>query len=102
MTKMVYSALGDVISVTDPKGNITSSSYDLNRRVSAVITAFAYDPDGRVLETTRSAAGLTSTSKATYTRSGQPASATDANGNITRYSYDVVDRLSSVNDPLAE
>lgn len=34
----------------------------------------------------------------TYTPTGKPQTATDANGNATRFSYDAVDRLSTVTD----
>jgi uncharacterized protein RhaS with RHS repeats len=42
-----------------------------------------------VLQTAQSAAGtLLRTTAATYTLTGNTASATDANGNLTRYAYD--------------
>jgi YD repeat-containing protein len=39
------------------------------------------------------------TTSATYTPTGKVATATDANGNITRAAYDAVDRVASVTDP---
>jgi YD repeat-containing protein len=36
----------------------------------------------------------------TYTLTGNPASTTDANGNMTSYTYDVLDRLTNVADPM--
>ncbi|MGH8296753.1 MAG: hypothetical protein ACRETZ_14845 [Steroidobacteraceae bacterium] len=107
-TAMIYSPLGDVISLTDPNGNITTSTYDADRRLTQVsappapfplVTAFTYDPDGRLLATQKSANGtVLATTGATYTLTGKLASATDANGNVTRYAYDAVDRLAQVSD----
>jgi YD repeat-containing protein len=34
-TSFAYSATGDVISITDPRGNITTNSYDTARRLIA-------------------------------------------------------------------
>jgi RHS repeat-associated protein len=108
-----YSALGDVTSMTDPNGNVTTASYDADRRKTGMImpptssapgpltTALTYDSDGRLLQTRDSAAGIIlRTTSQTYTLTGQPATATDANGNVTHSAYDAVDRLSSVTDPL--
>ncbi len=106
---MGYDALGDVGSLTDPNGNVSQSTYDAARRLIAVtappaplalVTAYGYDPDGRLLQTRQSAAGaVLATTSATYTPSGRLASATDANGNVTRYAYDAADRLARVMDP---
>jgi RHS repeat-associated protein len=113
LTMMTYTAPGDIASVTDPNGHVTTSSYDADRRIvtattpgtsaapSGLVTSYSYDPDGHLLQTRQSAngAGLRTTG-ATYTLTGQPATATDANGNVTTYAYDAVDRLASVTDPL--
>jgi RHS repeat-associated protein len=108
---MTYNAVGDVASVTDPNGNVTTSTYDAARRPTTVtspatpaapkgvVTALSYDPDGRVVQTQQSASGVVlRTASATYTPTGKPATATDANGNMTRYGYDALDRLSKVTD----
>jgi len=97
--------------VTDPNGNVTTSRYDADRRRTAVtspgssaapaglVTSFAYDPDGRVIQTQQSASGSVLTTTAnTYTLTGQMASTTDANSNVTRYAYDAADRLLSMTD----
>jgi RHS repeat-associated protein len=113
LTQTTYSALGDPIAVTDPNGNITTSTYDAARRpvsVTAPGTSSApggltttnfYDQDGRILQVQQSVSGtaLRKTS-ATYTPTGQSATATDANGNVTSYTYDPVDRLAGVTDPM--
>ena len=112
-TAMGYSRLGDMISLTDPNLNVYASAYDADRRLMSSTmpgapgapggrtAAIAYDPDGRVLQTQISVGGaVQSTTFSTYTLAGEPATATDANGNVTRYAYDVVDRVASVTDPL--
>jgi RHS repeat-associated protein len=109
-TSLAYDAIGNAITLTDPKGNVTTSTYDANRRVtsttlpaapSVLVTTTAYDPDGRVVQVQQSSSGqvlrITST---TYTLTGKPATATDANGNVTTYTYDGDDRLSTVTDAV--
>ena len=111
-TSMTYSALGDVTSVTDPNGNVTTRTYDAKRQPltttlpgtsaapNGVVATLAYDPDGRVLSTAQSANGtVLRTTSTTYSLTGQPATATDPNGNITTYAYDAADRLASTTDP---
>ena len=39
------------------------------------------------------------TTSATWTASGKPATTTDANGNVTRLAYDLLDRLSTTSWP---
>ncbi|WP_434520138.1 RHS repeat-associated core domain-containing protein [Methylosinus sporium] len=109
-TRYAYDAVGNVTSVTDPNGNVTTTVYDRNRRPVGITgppapvslaTAFVYDADGRLLETSQSASGsVLRRASVVYTQTGQIATATDANGNITRYAYDTVDRLINVIDPL--
>ena len=63
--------------------------------------AFTYDPDGRLLQTIQSSGDTVLRTTATrYTLDGQPATTTDANGGVTQYAYDAVERLSSVTDPV--
>ncbi len=107
-TAMTYSALGDVVSLTDPNHNLTTSAYDADRRLTmvttppapaALVTAYSYDPDGRLLQTRQSADGaVLATTSSSYTLSGKLAAATDANGNLTGYAYDAADRLARVTD----
>lgn len=40
------------------------------------------------------------TTSTVYTRTGKPGTTTDANGNVTRYAYDLDDRLVSITDPV--
>ncbi len=39
---------------------------------------------------------------ATYTLTGEPATTTDANNNVTAFAYDVLDRLSSINQRIGQ
>jgi RHS repeat-associated protein len=105
LTTINYNAVGDAVSVTDPRGNVTTSSYDAARRVvtaavpNFLVTSFSYDADGRLVQTRQSTNGtvLRSTST-TYTLTGKPATVTDANGNRTSFTYDALDRLSTSRD----
>ena len=112
-TTSTYNARGDVISTTDPKGNVTTGTYDANRRQitktapptsaapAGLVTTNTYDADGRLLQAQQSANGtVLRTSSSTYTPSGKVATATDANGNVTRYAYDLLDRQSAVTDAM--
>ena len=62
----------------------------------------AYDPVGQLLQTSQSVAGAPLRQvSATYTRTGKISTTTDANGKgITRYAYDVNDRIASTTDPV--
>jgi YD repeat-containing protein len=52
LTTIGYSAVGDAISITDPRANTTTNAYDAARRrttttaPNGLITAYSYDPDG--------------------------------------------------------
>lgn len=102
-----YNARGDQTFITDSRGNVTGNSYDAARRLTATTapnglkTSLTYDANDQLIQTQQSAnnAVLRSTST-TYTLTGQPATATDANSNTTRFSYDSAVRLSSVTDAM--
>jgi RHS repeat-associated protein len=106
-----YDAVGNVISTTDPKGNVTTGAFDADRRPLTVTlpgagagiltTSRVYDANGQLLSSQQSANGaVLSSSSAAYTLTGKAATATDAKGNVTRFSYDAADRLSTVTDPI--
>ena len=113
MTLYGYNAWGDVVSLTDPNGNVTRSEYDAARRLVAttspgttaapagVATANSYDAEGRLLKVEQSSAGtVLRTTSATWTPTGKPETATDANGNVTRYAYDLLDRQITLIDAM--
>jgi RHS repeat-associated protein len=110
-TSFAYDSRGDPLTVTDPRGNVTTFTYDDKRRPlttttpptasAGLVTASTYDPDGRVVQVRQSSAGtILRTTSATYTPSGKTATATDANGNVTRFAYDLLDRLVSTFGPM--
>ncbi|MEN8795606.1 MAG: hypothetical protein ABF328_02740, partial [Akkermansiaceae bacterium] len=74
-----YDGVGNVLSVTDPRGVVTESVYDSANRVVQVIAA-----SGRAEE---------AVSSSEYDLNGNIIAATDANGNITRNHYDALNRL---------
>ncbi|MDA8248906.1 MAG: DUF6531 domain-containing protein [Rhodospirillales bacterium] len=108
--RFAYDAVGNVVATIDPRGNVTTSTYDADRRVTsttlpsaptALTTTTTYDPDGRVLRIQQSAAGtVLRTTSTTYTLAGKIATSTDANGNTTTYTYDADERLVSRTDPM--
>ena len=113
MTLYGYNAWGDVVSLTDPNGNVTRSEYDAARRLVAttspvttaapagVVTTNSYDAEGRLLRVEQSSAGtVLRTTSATWTPTGKPETATDANGNVTRYAYDLLDRQITLIDAM--
>lgn len=53
-----------------------------------------------MIQAQQSTGGVTlRTTSATYTGTGKPATASDVNGNVTRYAYDALDRLATLADP---
>ncbi|MEO6842566.1 MAG: RHS repeat-associated core domain-containing protein [Bradyrhizobium sp.] len=114
LTSFAYNAVGDVIAVTDPRTNVTTNAYDTERRLvsstspptssapNGLVTSLTYDPNGQLIQTQQFATSgtvLRGTST-TYTLTGKPAVAKDANGNPTTFAYDTVDRVSSVTDQM--
>jgi len=60
-----------------------------------------YEADNRPIQASSRRTGLSGAPPAPpYTPSGKAATATDANGNATRYSYDVLDRQATTVDAL--
>jgi len=109
-----YNSRGDVVSRTDPNGNVTRSQHDAGRRLvtttspgtsaapGGIVTTNSYDADNRLLQVQQSTAGGTvlRTTSATWTPTGKLATATDANGNVTRYVYDLLDRQVTLTDAM--
>ncbi|MBL8423938.1 MAG: RHS repeat protein, partial [Candidatus Accumulibacter phosphatis] len=59
------------------------------------------DADGGLLAVSRSNGATSQVTQIRYTRTGQTESVTDANGNTTRFTYDLNDRQSAVIAPPA-
>ena len=91
-TDYQYDALGNRTGVTDANGNATGLEYDFKGRVTRIIDAL-----GQATRIAYSEAGCPSCGAA---EGDKPASLTDANGNITFFSYDAVGRLVAETDPL--
>ncbi|CAN5129292.1 hypothetical protein BH10PSE6_BH10PSE6_20880 [soil metagenome] len=112
-TAFAYDSVGNAISMTDPRGGVTTNTWDADRQLlttslpgtpaapSGLVTANTYDANGQVLQVRQLAnAAVLTTASATYTLTGKTATTTDARGNVTRYAYDQLDRLVSVIDPM--
>ncbi|MEF9388526.1 RHS repeat-associated core domain-containing protein [Ralstonia solanacearum species complex bacterium KE056] len=123
-TQYAYDTVGNLTQITDPRGLVTTLTYDaLGRRTkvqgppatpggAAPTAVFTYDGQDRVrqvtdprsLVTTYTVDGLgnttqqqsadTGTTNATYDAVGNLTSRTDARGKTTSFSYDALDRLT--------
>ncbi len=120
VTSFGYDAIGDRISVIDPRGNATSTSYDAMRRPlvvrhhnggtgAALIAAERtnYNLLGQVtsVEAGTAFAGTSVSAWATqetrsYTPTGQVRTVANGAGNVTTSAYDGLDRVLSVTDPV--
>ncbi|MFE7545757.1 RHS repeat-associated core domain-containing protein [Streptomyces platensis] len=132
-TKYDYDAAGRLTSTTDTKGNTTRNAYDESGNLRTVtdvagkITTFTYDaanrltdvkdPAGHTVHTTYDAMGNVASrtdatgGKTTYTydKAGRPLTMTSPRGNVSgadaskytwRYGYDKVGNQATVTDPL--
>ncbi|MBD2168526.1 putative Ig domain-containing protein [Calothrix membranacea FACHB-236] len=95
----------NLISATDPLGNVTKFEYDdasqLIRRIDPQggITQFSYDALGRlIIETDQ----LGRTTTISYCACGSVSSITDPSGNVTSFEYDLSGNRTAVIDPLGQ
>ena len=123
-TQYAYDTVGNLTQITDPRGLVTTLTYDaLGRRTQvqgppaapgggAPVTVFNYDGQDRVRQvtdprslvtaytvdglgnTTRQQSPDTGTTSATYDVAGNLTRRTDARGKITRYRYDALNRMT--------
>ncbi|MEF3062984.1 RHS repeat domain-containing protein [Ralstonia solanacearum] len=123
-TQYAYDTVGNLTQITDPRGLVTTLTYDsLGRRTkvqgppatpggAAPTAVFTYDGQDRVRQvtdprslvtaytvdglgnTTQQQSPDSGTTNATYDAAGNLTSRTDARGKTTSFSYDVVDRLT--------
>ena len=103
ITQYSYDAKGDLASITDALGHVTTiSAYDANGRPltlqdpNGLITQLAYDLRGRLL--TRNTGGETTTYS--YDAVGQVLKITQADGSFAAFTYDAAHRLTQVSDNL--
>jgi len=97
-TSYTYDGQGNLISITDPNGHITSRSYDalgeMTKRSSGnglAEEAFSYNPGGDIIRYTTP---LNGEETFTYTSLGQIKSVTHADGTTASYHYDLDRRLT--------
>ncbi len=106
-TSYTYDAVGNQLSVTDPRGNTSTKTYDGMRRVvqvtppapfAANITKTTYDLDGRptqVMQATGNSATPWRTTTTTYNAAGKPILVTNPDGTTTTTTYDSVMRKAT-------
>jgi RHS repeat-associated protein len=106
-TQYGYDAFGEVNSITDANGNVTTQTFDAMRRltgvnapVSGVVTTYGYLPDGQVQTVTRNSV-VPEVTTLGYTLSDKIASVTDPSGSAITRTYDVDDRLQTVTQPVS-
>ncbi|WP_162938765.1 RHS repeat-associated core domain-containing protein [Brevundimonas naejangsanensis] len=102
-------AAGDVTSVTDPRGNTTTTSYDALRRKTAEVgpastniqTQWVYDLDGNLTHVREWGQGSQTWQQTvtTYSLTGKPLTVTDPSGDVSRICYDALDRAVVAVDP---
>lgn len=108
-TQYACNAVGDVTSVTDPRGHTTTTDYDSLRRKwreqgpagTNIQTQWTYDLDGNVTHVHAWDHGLQAwaTTATTYSLTGKPLTVTDPSGDVSRTCYDALDRAVVAVDP---
>ncbi|MGC1377096.1 MAG: RHS repeat-associated core domain-containing protein, partial [Anaerolineales bacterium] len=90
-TQYHYDLLGRMVGATDAKGIETRYDYDALSRLTAVVQNNSSRPaDNQTNVTTRY----------TYDAAGNLASTTDANGNVTTYTYDLLNHVTQEQNAL--
>lgn len=82
-----YNDVDRIITTTDPLGGKTYVKYDIN---------------GNEIETGIYSGSQVILNKTAYDSSGRPIRKTDAKGNITEYTYDMLNQLISVRDAIGQ
>lgn len=113
VTRFTFDALNRQISVKDPLGEVTEFSYDevgnriATKDANGVVIGYEFDQLDRlraVVENQRPALApdheTNVRTEYTYDPVGNRLSITDANGHMTEFSYDALNRLVSEQDPL--
>lgn len=103
-----YNSRGDVVSARDPLGNTTTYAYDiLGRRTSMVSPKGSLSPAQYTTsfaynpfgDLTATTDPLSHTSSRTYDANRNLASETDADGKVTTYTYDAADQRTVIRRP---
>jgi len=113
VTKFVYDKSNRLVKTIDPNGNASTSTYDLTGNkltdtdANGNSTTYAYNTQNQLIKTTNALGNVT-----TYGYSGTGCSScggggngkltslTDADNNVTSYTYDLLGRLVKETDPL--
>lgn len=100
---------GDVLTAADPRGNVTTFTYDALRQKKTEVgpastgiqAQWDYDLDGNVTQERRwdSTAAAWRATTTTYSLTGKPLTVTDPAGDMARTCYDVLDRPVVTVDP---
>jgi RHS repeat-associated protein/uncharacterized repeat protein (TIGR01451 family) len=101
-TSYGYDAYGNMTVITDALGNLTTYGYDLaGRRTTETVTKdgrphtiyYTYDDADNLTTITQTVDSEVVTTSYEYDETGNRISMTDANGVVTRYDYDGLNRL---------
>jgi len=108
VTTFARNTAGDITSVTDPRSNVHTGTYDASRRLTrydgpsgtGTASEWRYNADGLV-DRVRQATGLGSpsdwsTTTYAYLLTGRPERMTDPDGGVTQYGYDALNRPDCV------
>ncbi|WP_345305001.1 putative Ig domain-containing protein, partial [Lysobacter hankyongensis] len=105
-TRTAYDRNGDVVSVTDALGKVSTNVYDArgllgsSTDASGRMIAYEYDAVGRVLKRREDPNGLNLTTTYAYDGQGRQVRVTDASGRTTTMAYDRRGQLTeTVRDP---
>ena len=99
----IYDSKGNLLTTTDPKGNVTRLSYDNSGNVLSStdaenrLTEFSYDPMNRLAAVLDAAL---KTTQYAYDAKGNLIRVIDARNQTTTFSYDELDRVISATNPL--
>jgi RHS repeat-associated protein len=99
-----YDTFGNLLSVLDPAGGLTTMTYDVGNRLTSrslpngIITAYTYDDLDRVISITHTK-GSTVLASVTYERNGigEPSKITREDGSYVTLSYDASLRVTAEN-----
>jgi RHS repeat-associated protein len=110
-TTYEYDPLNRLVKVTDPLGYITEYAYDGNNNRTQVrkqvapaayqITLYQYDLRNRLIRETRILPAAPLLTAYTYDGNDNRTSMTDPRGKLTRYQYDLQNRMTLVRDALS-
>ncbi|HJX92523.1 MAG TPA: RHS repeat-associated core domain-containing protein [Pyrinomonadaceae bacterium] len=101
ITSFCYDNANRLTTTTDPALKVTAYEYNARSQMIALVDAinqryeFAYDPLGRVTQNIKGA----DTMSFVYDPAGNRSQRTDYNGAITNYSYDALNRLTTISYP---